>query len=68
MLLVFEGMDKNANHYLLSCIFRFKLCKCTRFSDCPLSPLEEFLALIALFDARPLHTLMIMALNYYLAE
>ena len=42
---------KNADHSLLSCIFCSKLCKCTRVSICPLSSLEQFLALIPLYKS-----------------
>ena len=45
MLLIIDVL-KNANQSLLGSFFCHKLCKCTRFSDCPLSSMEQFLALI----------------------
>ena len=44
-----EMLWKNADHSLLSWIFCSKLCKCSRVSNCPLSSLEQFLALIPLY-------------------
>ena len=46
-----EMLWKNADHSLLSCIFCSKLSKCTRVSNCPLSSLEQFLALIPLYTS-----------------
>ena len=45
MLLIFDVLE-NSNQSLLDRIFYSKRCKCTRVSDCPLSSLEHFLALI----------------------
>ena len=42
---------KNADHSLLTCVFCSKLCKCTRVSNCSLSSLEQFLALIPLYTS-----------------
>ena len=44
-----EMLWKNADHSLLICIFCSKLSKCTRVSNCPLSSLEQFFALIRLY-------------------
>ena len=43
---LFLKLWKNANHSLLDSIFYSELCKYTRVSDCPLSSLEHFFALI----------------------
>ena len=46
-----EMLWKNADHSLLSSIYCSKFCKCTRVSNCPLSPLEQFLALVCLYTS-----------------
>ena len=45
MLLIIDVLE-NANQSLLGSFFCHKLCKYTHFSDCPLSSMEQFLALI----------------------
>ena len=49
---LFLMLWKNANHSLLDSIFWSKLCKSTSVSDCPLSFLEQFLALIPRYASR----------------
>ena len=44
-----ETLWKIVDHSLLSYIFCSNFCKCTHVSHCPLSSLEQFLALIPLY-------------------
>ena len=46
-----EMLWKNADHFLLSCIFCSKFCKFTRVSNCSVSSLEQFLPLIPLYTS-----------------
>ena len=46
-----EILWKNVDYSFLSCIFWSKLCKCTHVWNCPLSSLEQFLALIPVYTS-----------------